>query len=86
MNPRARRRTIPNTISKRFRRKLRRSPNPFLLWLCCKRPTIFARLTRLRSFQFINTLCKISPFDTPFFSASPKVKLPHVVHEWWLDA
>ena len=78
-------RRVPNTISKRFRRKLRRSSNPYLLWLQCKRLHVYARLARWWNFQFWQMLLSISPMDTPFFSACPKVTSQMVTHTWRLD-
>jgi hypothetical protein len=78
-------RRVPNTISKRFRRKLRRSSNPFQLWLRCKRPHVWARLTRLWNYRFWEMLLSIAPCDTPFCSMAPKVPSQSVLEQWKVD-
>ena len=79
------RRTVPNTISKRFRRKLRRAKSPFFLWLKCKRPRYYARLVRWWNYQFINIITNIAPFETPFTSAMPKVSSKALIDTWVVD-
>ena len=78
-------RRVPDAISKRFRRKLKRSSAPYLLWLRCKRPHVYARLTRLWQYQWLERITSITPWDTPFFSTLPKVRSPHIYHEWLTD-
>jgi hypothetical protein len=63
------RRRVPNTISKRLRRKLRRAKNPYLLWLRLRRPRLYARLQRWWLWKLLDTITNIPPTDTPFFSA-----------------
>lgn len=76
-----RRRTVPNTISKRFRRKLRRSETPYLLWLRCKRPHVWVRLTRLWSYRLLERITSIPPSETPFVSFAGRLNL----EDWRLD-
>jgi hypothetical protein len=64
-------RVVPNTVSKRFRRKLRRARAPYLLWLQCKRPHVYARLRRLWKARLLEMICSVSPIDTPLFSLAP---------------
>lgn len=79
------RRRVPNTVSKRFRRKLRRAQDPYLLWLRCKRPRVYARLTRWWNHQWLNRIVSIDPIDTPFFSRAPRVTSQHILHTWVCD-
>lgn len=74
-------RCVPNTISKRFRRKLRRAKSPFHLWLRCKRPAVWARLTRLWSWQFLEVITNIDPYKMPIFASAPKFN----PEDWRLD-
>lgn len=82
-----RRRTVPNAISKRFRRKLRRVPQAkqFLFYLKCKRPRVYARLTRFQMYQFIQMIVSIDPWKTPFLAMAPKVRAKQVAEQWRLD-
>lgn len=79
------RRVVPNTVSKRFRRKLRRARNPYYLWLRCKRPRVWARLTRLWNYRFMEMICSIPPYATPFFSAAVKVERGELLERWRTD-
>lgn len=82
------RRQIPwRYLSKRFRRKLRRTPRDrrFLLWLKCKRPRVYARLTGLWWVRWMNALTNISPYETPFVALAPKVTASQVYEQWVTD-
>lgn len=79
------RRHVPNTVSKRFRRKLARSRNPYQLWLRCKRPHVWSRLVRYWRYRWIETITDIEPFKTPLFSTMPKVSSGHLRADWITD-
>lgn len=79
------RRRPPNTISKRLRRKLRRSKDPYLLWVRCRRHKFYARLASWWGYQWQKSLTHIEPFQTPFVSQAPKIKSSDVIHDWRLD-
>lgn len=79
------RRVVPNTVSKRFRRKLRRARNPYYLWLRCKRPRVCARLQRWWNYKFMDWITSIPPYATPFFAAAIKVEQRDLVERWRVD-
>jgi hypothetical protein len=65
-------RRVPNAISKRLRRKLRRARNPYLLWLRCRRPALYARLQRWWTYKLIDYVTSVPPYATPLFSFAVK--------------
>ncbi len=79
------RRRVPNTISKRLRRKLSRSSNPYLLWLRLRRPRVYARLQRRWVWQLIGEITNMCVYDTPFVSTCPKVTAADIAATWRTD-
>jgi len=79
------RRRVPNTISKRLRRKLRRAKNPYLLWLRLRQPAKYARLRRLWWALYWDAITNLSPIDTPFFSAATRVTANSIIQDWKVD-
>jgi hypothetical protein len=77
----SRRRYVPQTISKRLRRKLRRSQSPYLLWLRCRKPRLYARLQRMWLWKMLDTATSIAPCDTPLFCGFRKFN----IDDWKVD-
>ena len=80
-----RRRVVPNTISKRFRRKLSRAKHPYILWLRCKRPAVYARWSQMLVWYFVDRITTIDPIDTPFVSMLPKTTSEMLYLDWVKD-
>jgi hypothetical protein len=79
------RRRVPNTISKRLRRKLRRAKNPYLLWLRLRRPAVYHRLVGLWWVRLLNQITSISPIDTPLFALAPRDIANSIIDNWKVD-